>query len=431
MAARCFVPFCGYDSGSVPRTHKSDTHMALTFFEIKSAAPKEKPFKLSDGDGLYLLVLPNGHKFWRFRYRFAGIEKMLALGPFPAVSLAEARIKRDAARKSLIEGVDPSVQKKLDRIAAETAARNTFGLVVAEFIANLEANGAAAATIAKNKWLLEDLAAPLSNRPIAEITAAEILDLLKRIEKSGRRETARRLRGIMGAVFRLAVVTLRAPGDPTHALQGALLRPNTKPRAAITDERKFGALLRAIDDFDGWPTIKAALKFAALTFARPGEVRGARREEILFEKSTWRIPAERTKTRKPHDVPLSRQALDVIHDMWPVSDDADLLFPSIRSASKPLSENALNASLRRLGFGPDEMTAHGFRATASTILNEREFNPDVIEAALAHQHPNEIRRVYNRAAYWKERVAMMQTWADLLDDFRKLPPANSRHSNKK
>jgi len=404
--------------------------MALTFFDIKSVAPKEKPFKLSDGDGLYL-VLPNGHKFWRFRYRFAGIEKMLALGPFPAVSLAEARIKRDAARQSLIEGVDPSVQKKLDRIAAETAARNTFGLIAEEFLANLEANGTAVATLAKNRWLLQDLAAPLSNRPIAEITAAEILDLLKRIEKSGRRETARRLRGIMGAVFRLAVVTLRAPGDPTHALQGALLRVNAKPRAAITDERKFGALLRAIDDFDGWPTIRAALKFAALTFARPGEVRGARREEILFDKSTWRIPAERTKTRKPHDVPLSRQALDVIHDMWPLSDDGDLLFPSIRSASKPLSENALNASLRRMGFGPDEMTAHGFRATASTMLNEREFNPDVIEAAIAHQHENEIRRVYNRAAYWKDRVAMMQTWADLLDDFRKLPATNSGHRNKK
>ena len=404
--------------------------MALTFFDIKSVAPKEKPFKLSDGDGLYL-VLPNGHKFWRFRYRFAGIEKMLALGPFPAVSLAEARIKRDAARQSLIEGVDPSVQKKLDRIAAETAARNTFGLIAEEFLANLEAKGAAVATLAKNRWLLQDLAAPLSNRPIAEITAAEILDLLKRIEKSDRRETARRLRGIMGAVFRLAVVTLRAPGDPTHALQGALLRVNAKPRAAITDERKFGALLRAIDDFDGWPTIRAALKFAALTFARPGEVRGARREEILFDKSTWRIPAERTKTRKPHDVPLSRQALDVIHDMWPLSDDGDLLFPSIRSASKPLSENALNASLRRMGFGPDEMTAHGFRATASTMLNEREFNPDVIEAALAHQHENEIRRVYNRAAYWKDRVAMMQTWADLLDDFRKLPATNSGHRNKK
>jgi integrase len=397
--------------------------MALTFFDIKAITPKEKSFKLSDGDGLYLLVQPNGNKFWRFRYRYAGIEKMLALGPFPAVSIAEARVRRDAARKRLIEGVDPSVQKKLDRIAAETAARNTFGLVAEEFIENLEANGAAAATMAKNRWLLQDLAAPLANRPIAEITAAEILDLLKRIEKSGRRETARRLRGIMGAVFRLAVVTLRAPSDPTYALQGALLRANPKPRAAITDERKFGALLRAIDDFDGWPTIRAALKFAALTFARPGEVRGARRGEISFEKSTWRIPAERTKTRKPHDVPLSRQAIEVIQDMWPLSDDGDLLFPSIRSASKPLSENALNAALRRMGFGPDEMTAHGFRASASTMLNEREFNPDVIEAALAHQHENEIRRVYNRAAYWKERVAMMQIWADLLDDLRSVSPS--------
>jgi integrase len=268
--------------------------MALTFFDIKAITPKEKSFKLSDGDGLYLLVQPNGNKFWRFRYRYAGIEKMLALGPFPAVSIAEARVRRDAARKRLIEGVDPSVQKKLDRIAAETAARNTFGLVAEEFIENLEANGAAAATMAKNRWLLQDLAAPLANRPIAEITAAEILDLLKRIEKSGRRETARRLRGIMGAVFRLAVVTLRAPSDPTYALQGALLRANPKPRAAITDERKFGALLRAIDDFDGWPTIRAALKFAALTFARPGEVRGRVAEKFRSRNRRGAfLPSER------------------------------------------------------------------------------------------------------------------------------------------
>jgi integrase len=209
---------------------------------------------------------------------------------------------------------------------------------------------------------------------------------LKRVEKSGRRETARRLRGVMGSVVRLAVVTLRATGDPTHAVAGALLRANTNPRAAITEERKFGALVGAVDDCDGSPTIKAALKLLSLTFARPGEVHGACRSEILSDKSTWRIPAERAKTRRPHDVPLSRQALDVIHDMWPLSDDSDLLFRSIRSASKPLSENALNAALRRMGFGPDEMTAHGFRASASTILNEREFNPDVIEAALAHQH---------------------------------------------
>jgi integrase len=392
--------------------------MALTFFDIKATSPREKPFKLSDGDGLYLLVQPNGHKFWRFRYRFAGIEKMLAIGPFPAISLSDARTKRDEARKRLMEGIDPSVQKKLNRIAAETAARNTFGLVAAEFLSNLEANGAAPATLAKNKWLLEDLAAPLANRPIAEITAAEILDLLKRIEKTGRRETARRLRGVIGTVFRLAVVTLRATGDPTSALQGALLRANTKPRAAITDEKQFGGLLRAIDEYDGWPTIKAALKFCSLTFARPGEVRGATRSEINFDKGVWRIAAERTKMRRPHDVPLSRQSVDVIEGIWSMSDDCELIFPSIRSNQRPLSENAFNAALRRMGFAADEMSAHGFRSTASTILNENGFNPDVIEAALGHQAENAIRRAYNRATYWPERVALMQKWADMLDAFR-------------
>ena len=404
--------------------------MSLSHFDIQAAKPREKAYKLADGGGLYLLIQPSGSKLWRLKYRNHGIERLLSFGPYPDLSLSDARAKRDEAKRLLAEGTDPAVRKKLDRIAAETAARNTFGLIVEEFLANLEANGAATSTMAKNKWLLEDLAKPLANRPVAEITAAEILDLLKRIEKSGRRETARRLRGVIGSVFRLAVVTLRASADPTQALAGALLRANSKPRAAITEERKFGALLRAIDDYDGWPTIKAALKFLSLTFARPGEVRGACRSEILFDKSTWRIPGERTKTRRPHDVPLSHQALDVIQDMWPLSDDAQLLFPSIRSVSKPLSENALNASLRRMGFGPDEMTAHGFRASASTMLNEREFNPDVIEAALAHQHENEIRRVYNRAAYWKERVAMMQTWADLLDEFRALPAAKNAAVNR-
>jgi len=402
--------------------------MALTFFDVKAANPKDKSYRLSDGDGLYLQIQPNGSKLWRFRYRHAGIEKMLGIGPYPAVSIADARLKRDEARKLLETGVDPIVQRKHERIAAETSARTTFGLVAAEYLSNMQANGAAASTLSKNKWLLEDLASPLANRPIAEVTAAEILDLLKRVERTGRRESARRLRSTMSAVFKLAVVTLRAPSDPTYALQGALLKPNSKPRAAITDEAKFGELLRAIDVFDGWPTIRLALQFAALTFARPGEIRGARRGEFLFEKSVWRIPGERTKTRRPHDVPLSRQALDVLKEVWPQSDDGDLVFPSITSLKKPLSENAFNASLRRMGFGQDEMTAHGFRATASTILNEREFNPDVIEAALAHQHQNPVRRVYNRAGYWKERVALMQTWADMLDEFRQLPaPARQQH----
>ena len=392
--------------------------MKLSFLDIKNARPEDKPYQISDGDGLSVQVQPNGHKLWRYRYRFAGVEKLLALGSFPATSLADARAKRDAARAALEKGIDPSVQKKLDKIAAATQARNTFGAIAEEYIENLRERGAAEATISKNKWLLQDLASPIANRPIAELTPAELLHLLKLVEKSGRRETARRLRGIMGTVFRYAVVTLRANSDPTFALQGALLPPNTKSRAAITDEKRLGALLRSIDDFNGFPTIRAALQFLALTFARPGEVRGATRNEFNFEKSVWRISAERTKTRKPHDVPLSRQALAVVRDIWPLSEHFTLVFPSIISMKAPLSENTFNSTLRRLGYGRDEMSPHGFRSSASTILNEHGFNPDVIEAALGHQEQNAIRRAYNRAIYWPERVALMQKWADMLDEFR-------------
>jgi integrase len=396
--------------------------MPLSHFDIQNAKPSEKLVKFSDGGGLFLVVTPSGSKCWRLRYFYLGKERSLSIGPYPIVSLADARIKRDQAKRLLFAGTDPSLQKKLDRIAAESASRNTFGLVAEEYVSNLEANRAAASTVKKNRWLLQELAAPIAGRPVAEITAAEILDLLKRVERSGRRETAHRMRSVIGSVFRLAVVTLRATSDPTFALQGALLRPNTKPRAAITDERKFGGLLRAIDDFDGWATLGSALKFSALTFARPGEIRGATRSEINFEKAVWRIPAERSKMRRPHDVPLSRQAIAVLRDIWPSSEYGDLIFPSVRSFRRPLSENAFNSALRRMGFAQDEMTAHGFRSTASTILNENGFNPDVIEAALGHQQENTIRRAYNRAIYWPERVKLMQTWADMLDHFRTLDP---------
>jgi integrase len=291
-------------------------------------------------------------------------------------------------------------------------------VIADEVLANKEANEAAGSTMNKNRWLLKDLAAPLAGRPIAEITAAEILDLLKRIEKTGRRETARRLRGAIGSVFRYAIVTLRATSDPTLALQGALLTPKVNHRAAIVDEKELGGLLRAIDGYDGWPSLKAALQFIALTFARPGEVRGATRSEIDFDKAVWRIAPERMKMRRPHEVPLSRQAVAVLKDIWPLSEYGGLVFPSIRSNRRPLSENAFNSALRRMGFEQDEMTAHGFRATASTILNERSVNLDVIEAALGHQDDDEIRRAYNRAKYWPDRVKLMQDWADLLDSFR-------------
>lgn len=400
--------------------------MALTQLTIVKAAPKERPYKLSDGNGLHLLVRPNGSKLWRYRYRFAGKENMIGLGAFPSTGLAEARTKRDDAKKLLEAGTDPATQKRLDKIAAATASQNTFGALVEEYLANMRESGASDQTIKKNRWLLEKLAAPLARRPIAEITAAEILDLLKRIEKSGRRETARRLRGTIGSIFRYAIVTLRATDDPTAPLQRALLAPNVQGRAAIIDERQLGALMIAIDEYDGWPTIRAGLMLLALTMTRPGDVRHMRRAEIDFEKAMWRIPAERMKMRRPHDVPLSRQALELLTDIWSLSDEGSFVLPAIRSTARPLSENAFNSGLRRMGYASHEMTAHGFRATASTILNERGFDPEVIETALAHQDKNDVRRAYNRAKYWNDRVNLMQAWADLLDEFRERAKRGTR-----
>ncbi|MCP4408582.1 MAG: site-specific integrase, partial [Gammaproteobacteria bacterium] len=241
---------------------------------------------------------------------------------------------------------------------------------------------------------------------------------LRRIERSGRRETARRLRGTIGSVFKYAIVTLRAESNPTIPLHGALLPPKVVGRAAIASEREFGKLLQTIDEYDGWPTITAALKFLALTCVRPGEVRLATRSEFDLKSAVWSIPPERMKMRQPHDVPLSKQALAVLNDIWSFSDGSELVFPSIRSKQRPVSNNAFNASLRRMGYSKEEVTAHGFRVSASSILNSRGYDPDVIEAVLAHQDPNPIRRTYNRASYWERRVALMQEWADLLDELR-------------
>ncbi len=400
--------------------------MSLTQLAIVNAIAKDKALMLSDGFGLHLLVQPNGSKLWRFRYRFGGRANMLTFGAFPTVSLATARSKRDDARKLLAAGTDPSVKRKLDKIVAATTARNTFGALATEYLAHMEANGASESTLSKNRWMLHDLAAPLANRPIAEIIAAEILIVLKRIEKTGRRESARRLRGVIGSVFRHAIVTLRATTDPTFALRGALLKVNVTHRAAITDETRVGNLMCSIDEYDGWPTIRAALQLLALTMTRPGEVRCMRRSEINFDKAIWRIPAERMKMRRPHDVPLSKQALIILKDIWSVSDNGDIVFPSVRSLKKTLSEGAMISALRIMGYTKEEMSPHGFRTSASTILNERGFNPDVIEAALAHQDENEIRRTYNRAAYWPERVKLLQEWADMLDSFRKLSVKDRR-----
>lgn len=400
--------------------------MPLTTLAIENAKPRAKPYILTDGNGLHLVVNTNGSKLWRLRYRFAGKQNMLSLGTYPVIGLAAARSRRDDARKLIADDVDPSQQKKLDQIARGVAAKTTFGAIVEEHLQILQEDRAAASTISKNRWLLQDLAAPLTKRPITAITPAEILLILQRVEKTGRRETARRLRGAIGTVFRRAITTLRATNDPTYPLRGALRPPIVQHRAAIIDERELGALMVSIDEYDGWPTVRASLQLIALTMTRPIEIRLMRRSEINWPKATWSIPADRMKMRRPHDVPLSAQALAVLRSIWDLSEGDGLVLPSVRSATKPLSEGAMIAALRRIGYTKDQVTPHGFRASASTLLNERGFNPDVIEAALAHQDEDEIRRAYNRATYWKERVQMLQAWADLLDEFRAL--SASRHA---
>ena len=394
--------------------------MPLSNFKISKAKQKAKAYKLSDGGGLFLSVRANGSKLWQQKYRFMGKESLLSHGAYPDVSLAQARLKRVKAKALLAEGIDPAVNKKLEKIEAENITRTTFKLVAEEYIENLKERELAPATMRKKRWYLLDLASSIHSRPIKDITSAELLSLLKKIEKSGRRETAKKMRGAISAVFRLAIVTLRAETDPTFPLRDALLPPKVTGRSAITNEKEFGTLLLSLDDYTGWPSIVSAMNFQILTCTRPGETRGASKEEFDLEKSVWTIPAERMKMRRPHLVPLSRQALQIVEVNWSDLDEVKLIFPSIRSNRKWLSENAFNSALRRMGYTKDEVTSHGFRVTASTILNSRGYDADVIEAVLAHQDKNVIRRTYNRSSYWDQRVVLMQQWADLLDEFRQL-----------
>ncbi len=332
--------------------------MPLTDLALRNAKPKDKPYKLFDGGGLHLLVNPNGSRIWRLAYRFAGKPKQLSFGPYPTVPLVEARQKREEAKRQLLAGEDPSAVRKLEKVAASVSSANTFSAVAEEFIERLKGRGIAEVTLAKKRWLLTDLAGPsLGHRPIAEISAFEILSVLQQVERSGRRETARRLRSSIGAVFRFAIATLRAVTDPTFALRDALERPKVRHLSALTDPKALGGLIRAVDEYTGWPTVRSALLFTALTFARPGEVRGARWGEVDVERAIWSIPAERMKMRRPHVVPLSRQALAVLADIRPLTGASELIFPSIRSNKKLLSENAMNSALRRMGFTQEEMTS--------------------------------------------------------------------------
>jgi integrase len=393
--------------------------MALTDIECRKAKPQDREFKLADAGGLYLLITPSGGKLWRLKFRVHGREKKLAIGGYPAVSLSQARDKRDAAKALLAQGGDPSQAKRDAKRESETASANTFRAIADEYVGKLRKEGRAKATLTKTEWMIGFANAEIGNLPIRNINSPKVLEVLKKIEARGRHETARRTRSTMSAVFRYAVATSRADGDPTEALRGALISPRVKHRAAVTEAHKLGALMRAIDDFEGQPTTIAALQLMAIVFPRPGELRMAEWSEFDMEQATWTIPAERAKMRRPHRSPLSTQALAILRALHSITGNGRLVFPSLRSATRPMSENTLNAALRRLGYAKDEATAHGFRASASTLLNEcGKWNPDAIERQLAHVENNDVRRAYTRGEHWDERVKMMQWWADHLDMLR-------------
>lgn len=391
----------------------------LTDTAIRNAKPKEKPYKVADSGGLYLLVNPKGSKLWRVKYRKEGVERKLSLGSYPEISLAEARASRDTARKQLAHDVDPNVAKRQAKLEASLRAGNSFAAIAEEFIEKKQKEGLAQATLVKQRWLLKLLGADFGRRPIADIAPQELLHELKKHERRGRLETARQLRAFASRVFRYAVATARAERDPAQMLLGALISPTVKHFAAIIDPNEFGALLRAIDDYQGDPAVMFALKLTPHVFQRPGEIRQMEWAEIDFDKAVWTIPEGKMKMRHPHAVPLSKQSLAILAEMRSLSGSGHYVFPSVRTRARPISDNTVNAALRRMGYSKEQMTAHGFRTSASSLLNESgKWNPDAIERALAHILPGAVRRIYNQSAYWGERVEMAQWWSNQIDALR-------------
>lgn len=393
--------------------------MPLTDAKVRTVKAADRPQKLSDGSGLHLLVTPTGSRLWRLNYRFGGKQKTLSFGAFPAVSLADARGKRDSAKRALADGIDPGAKLRLERVTRSIASANTFDAVADEYLDKLRREHRASATMTKVEWLLSFARPAIGGRPIAEISAAEVLVVLRKVEARGRLETARRLRSTIGSVFRYAVATARAENDPTLALRGALVTPKVRPRAAVTIPTEFGALLRAIESLDGQPATCAALRLMPLLFPRPGELRAAEWQEFDLIRGVWTIPAARAKMRREHRKPLPRQAMAILRELAPVTGGHSLVFPSVRTWQRPISENTLNAALRRLGYSKDEVTSHGFRATACTLLNESgRWAVDAIERELGHVEADDVRRAYARGEHWDERVHMVQWWADQCDALR-------------
>lgn len=392
----------------------------LTDLEIKAAKPAAQVRKLIDGQGLQLWIMPNGGKYWRFEYRHLGKRKLLALGVYPDLTLEKARQRVDEARRLLADKEDPSEVKRLKKAERKLAAENTFLAIAEKLTAKKRKDGRADVTIAKMEWILGKLKSNLGPRPIAAIRTPEIIQALKKEEDADNLETARRMRTVIGEVFRYAMQHGIVENDPSAATRGAIASPKQKHHPAITDARKLGKLIHLIDGYASLhPITGSALQLMLLLYPRPGELRQAKWSEFDLEYGTWEIPAERMKLRQPHTKPLPRQAVTILETLKDITGPRGFVFPATGRANRPMSENTMNAALRRLGIAADEHTSHGFRATASTLLNASNlFSIDAIEHSLAHQDRDAVRRAYARGDAMTERPKMAQWWADHLDHLR-------------
>lgn len=390
--------------------------MKLNDTIIRNAKPGLKPFKMFDGNGLYLLVNPNGSRWWKLKYRFGGVEKLHSFGVYPNVSLKLARQRREEVRGQLVLGVDPSVERK----AAKRGLEHTFESVAREWWTDRRSNWSEEYAKAVITRFEQDVFPVIGSKPVKTITAADFLDCLERMKKRGVLETAHKVKTKCSEVMRYAVATRRAERDPVADLKGALPPVRHRHYASITYPSEVGGLLRAIDGYQGKSRVtQAALRLLPLVFVRSSELRYARWEEFDFDQAQWKIPAERMKRPYPHVVPLSKQAIEILRELQPFTSPTGFVFPGVRSGAQPISENTVNAALRRMGFTANEMTGHGFRSMASTLLNEQGWEPDAIERQLSHIDENEIRAAYNYAQYLPVRRKMMQAWADFLDTLRK------------
>ncbi|MCL2626170.1 MAG: integrase arm-type DNA-binding domain-containing protein [Cystobacterineae bacterium] len=393
--------------------------MPLSDTAIRNAKPKSKPYKLYDSGGLFVIVTPVGGKWWRLKYRIEGKEKLLSLGTYPETSLKEAREKRDEARKLIAQGIDPSVQRQAKKAAAQAEEKNTFEIVAREWVAKRRGSWSESRGKRVLAWLENDIFPFIRGRVMASITAPELLDVLRRIEARGAVYVAHRAKQTCGQIWRYAFATGRVERDITADLKGALAPAKSKNFASITEPKAVGILLRDMDAYGGYLIVRFALRMAPYVFVRPGELQQAEWTEFNFEGKEWRIPAAKMKMKQVHIVPLARQVISMLQELQPYTGNGRFLFPSPRANSAPITKEALLAGLRRLGYTKEQMTVHGFRSMASTLLNEKGFNRDWIERQLAHGDRDGVRAAYNYAEYLPERRKMMQWWADYLDELRK------------